>query len=340
MLKQDLKSKSGRLKYEKRLASRKSLNKKFATNPKHVYRSRKGSNIIANKIPEKTDVEEFWKNIWNVETKFKQNVKWLPDLDESYCTNITPKVYSININILNKAINKTKINKSPGRDKITGFWYKKLTFYQPDLANLFQQTLQGDTKLPKWLSLALTSLLPKNNETHIPKNYRPIACLNIMYKLFTSCLNLFLTDHVQSNNIITPEQAGGKRGVWGTTEQLLVNKNMKRVKSLRGSLTTVWLDYKKAFDSVPHSWLIHALELAKVPLDIINAISNLTNCWYTILNLQGKNESLMSEVIRFLKGIFQGDSLSILLFVLALNPLSFMLKRLSFGKTKNCETHP
>ena len=83
-----------------------------------------------------------------------------------------------------------------------------------------------------------------------------------MYKLFTSCLNLFLTDHVQSNNIITSEQAGGKRGVWGTTEQLLVNKNiMKEVKSLRRSLTTVWLDYKKGFDSVPHSWLICALKL-------------------------------------------------------------------------------
>ena len=148
-----------------------------------------------------------------------------------------------------------------------------------------------------------------------------------MYKLFTSCLNLFQTDHVQSNNI-TPEQAGGKRGVWGTTEQLLVNKNsMKEVKSLRRSLTTVWLDYQKSFDSVPHSWLIYALKLAKVSLNIISAVSNLTNCWYTILNLQGKNESLMSEVIRFLKGIFQGDSLSVLLFVLALNPLSFMLKK-------------
>ena len=262
-------------------------------------------------------------------TKFNQSPKWLPELEESYCTNITPKLYSINIDILNKAIGKIKINKPPGRDKITSFWYKKLTLYRPDLANLFQQTLQGDTKLLKWLSLALTSLLPKKNETHVPKNYRPIACLNVMYKMFTSCLNLFLIDHVQANNIITPEQAEGKRGVWDTTEQLLVNRNiMKEVKSLRRSLTTVWLDYKKAFDSVPHSWLIYALKLAKVPPDIINAISNLTDCWYTILNLQGKNESLMSEVIRFLKGIFQGNSLSVLLFVLALNPLSsFTLKK-------------
>ena len=193
---------------------------------------------------------------------------------------------------------------------------------------MFQQTLQGDTKLSKWFSLALTSLLLINNETHISKNYRPIACLNIMYKLFTSCLNLFLTNHVHFNNIITPKQAGGKRGVWGAREQLLENKNIiKEVKSLRRSLTTVWLDYKKAFDSVPHSWLIYALKLAKVPLDIISAISNLTNCWYTILNLQGKNESLMLEVIRFLKEMFQGNSISVLPFVLALNPLSFMLRK-------------
>ena len=85
---------------------------------------------------------------------------------------------------------------------------------------------------------------------------------------------------MQSNNI-TPEQAGGKIGVWGITEQLLVNKNItKEVKSLRRSLTAVWLDYKNVFDSVPESWLIYALKLAKVPPDIINVISNLTDCWY------------------------------------------------------------
>ena len=79
----------------------------------------KESNVIGTKIPEKVDVEEFWKNIWNVETKFKQNPKWLPELQDSYYTNITPKFCSIDIDILNKVINKIKINKSPGKDKIT-----------------------------------------------------------------------------------------------------------------------------------------------------------------------------------------------------------------------------
>ena len=169
---------------------------------------------MTTKILEKADVEEFWENIWN-STKFNYNATWLPESEESYCTNITPKLYSINIDIFNKAINKTKINKSPGRDKITGFCNKKLTFYQPDLANLFQQTLQVDTKILNRLSFELTLLLPKNSKTHIPKNYRPIACLNIMYKLSTSCLNIFLTDHVQSKTLSHQKklEEKGVRGV-------------------------------------------------------------------------------------------------------------------------------
>ena len=78
-----------------------------------------------------------------------------------------------------------------------------------------------------------------------------------MYKIYTGCLNGFLQDHCERNNIITNEQAAGKKGVWGCTEQLLINKTiLKEVKRLRRNLVTVWLDYQKAFDSVPHSWMI------------------------------------------------------------------------------------
>ena len=149
-----------------------------------------------------------------------------------------------------------------------------------------------------WLSTARTSLLPKNKETYIAKNYRPIACLNIMYKLYTSCLNSFISDHVYKNNIITQEQTADKRGVWGTLEQLLINKNiMNKVKRMRRNLTTIWLDYRKAFDSIPHSWLIKSLKLAKVPDNIINAIKNLTQSWYTILHLNGNNENAVRNAI-------------------------------------------
>ena len=42
----------------------------------------------------------------------------------------------------------------------------------------------------------------------------------------------------------------------------------------------------------------------------------------------GKNETITSDATKFLKGIFQRDSLSVLLFILTVNPLPFMLRNI------------
>ena len=138
-----------------------------------------------------------------------------------------------------------------------------------------------------------------------------------------------MSDRVYKNNIITQEHAAGKRGVWGTLEQLLINKNiMQEVRRMRKNLATIWLDYRKAFGSIPHSWLIKSLKLAKVPDNIIiNAIENFTQSWDTILHLNGNNENVASSLIKIVKGIYQGDSLSVMLFVVSLNPLSHFYVR-------------
>ena len=93
----------------------------------------------------------------------------------------------------------------------------------------------------------------------------------------------------------------------------------------------MWFDYKKAFDSVPHSWIIKALELAKVPKQLIDNITALKQFWNTEVNLQTETETLTTEQILYLTGILQGDSLSLILFELCTNPLSFLLNKNSEG---------
>ena len=184
------------------------------------------------------------------------------------------------------------------------------------------------------MAKAKTILFPKNDQTNWAKNYRPIALQNIMLKLYTGCINQFLQDHCQRSTIIIAEQAGGKKEVWGCLEQLLINKTMlEEVTENHRSLITMWLDYQKTFDSVPHKWLIKALELAKVPEKVITAIKTLMKKCSTNVNIQSEATSIESQPVQYLREIFQGDSPSVLLFMLSVNPLSYLLNKLQGYRT-------
>ena len=125
------------------------------------------------------------------------------------------------------------------------------------------------------------------------------------------------------------EQAGGKKHSWGCADQLLINKMvLDQVKQQRKNLFMMWFDYRKAFDSVPHSWIIKALHLAKVPEKVLNAILRLMELWATKVNLFAEGTNIETESINYLTGVLQGDCLSLMLFILSVNPLSFMLSLL------------
>ena len=92
-----------------------------------------------------------------------------------------------------------------------------------------------------------------------------------------------------------------------------------------------YIDYRKAFDSVPHSWLIHVLQIYKIDPQIINSLQQLMKIWTTTLQVKVKNRRIMSDPIRIQRGIYQGDSLSPLWFCLALKPLSYLLNTTNYG---------
>ena len=74
--------------------------------------------------------------------------------------------------------------------------------------------------------------------------------------------------------------------------------------------------------------MIQSLRLAKILKKIMTAIETLTKQWVTIVELHGDQSSITSDVINLSNGIFQGDSISVSLYVLLLNPLSYMLGKL------------
>ena len=84
-----------------------------------------------------------------------------------------------------------------------------------------------------------------------------------------------------------------------------------------------WIDYKKAYDMVPHSWIIECLDLFGVAENIKSLLVNSMEKW-KVMRCSGNSELGKVEINRC---IFQGDSLSHLVFVLALVPLSLILRK-------------
>ena len=114
----------------------------------------------------------------------------------------------------------------------------------------------------------------------------------------------------------------------GTKDQLLIDKTIIRnCKRRQTNLGVAWIDFKKAFDMVPHSWIIKCLTMFGVAQNIINFLQMSMGKWTTELT-SGNN--VLGEV-DIKRGIFQGDSLSPLLFVISLIPLSLILRKIRAG---------
>jgi hypothetical protein len=129
---------------------------------------------------------------------------------------------------------------------------------------------------------------------------------------------------------LADEQKGARKGSRGTKDQLLIDKAITRdSKTHRKNLAMAWIDYQKAYDSVPHSWIIESLKLYKVSTTLVQFIEESMKLWQTELTCAG--ESLGN--VRIKRGIFQGDALSPLLFCIALNPLSELLRNGRQGYT-------
>ena len=84
-----------------------------------------------------------------------------------------------------------------------------------------------------------------------------------------------------------------------------------------------WIDYEKAYGLVPHSWIVECSDLFGVAENIKRLLVNSMEKWKVMLC--SANFELVE--VEFKRGIFQGDSLSPLVFVLALIPLSLIFQK-------------
>jgi hypothetical protein len=195
--------------------------------------------------------------------------------------------------------------------------------------------LTSGTLLPQnWISNGRIILLFKSGSRSDPANYRPIACLNTCYKLLTGYVTAYLDKYVTERQILAKEQRALQKGVWGCTHALILDQTLiaDAQNQKQRPISVGWIDYAKAFDSVPHAYIQWLFRVMQVPEPLRKFLKGLMKSWkviYEAKSPRGKTER--SSFLRIGSGVLQGDSFSPLLFCLAMVPISHALNNTKCG---------
>ncbi|XP_045492418.1 uncharacterized protein LOC123691877 [Colias croceus] len=336
-LKQKLALKVHRLKRYKKAQQRKNDNKMFATNEKQFYRNlqkpKTGIHREDNQnIPTVQQLEDFWAGIWEQQVEHNDKADWISEETEKWSSIEEMEFVEITEADIRNITARLHNWKSPGVDRIHNYWYKKLIVLHKSLAKNLSDIIKGHQNIPEFITTGITYMLPKTDYSPLPSQYRPITCLPTIYKILTSAITVKINSHIERYNIIAEEQKGCRRGHMGCKEQLIIDSTIhKHATTKNRNLHCTYIDYKKAFDSIPHTWLIQILKMYKVNSKLVDFLQNIMTQWKTTLHLSTHHINISTREIFIRKGIYQGDSLSPMWFCLALNPLSHLLQNSKAG---------
>ena len=83
-----------------------------------------------------------------------------------------------------------------------------------------------------------------------------------MLKLLTGMFAESIYKHLDDQNPLPDEQKGCRKQSRGTKDQLLIDKAITKDARMKcRNLNMAWVDYKKAYDMVPHSWILEVISM-------------------------------------------------------------------------------
>ncbi|UYV62176.1 hypothetical protein LAZ67_1008122 [Cordylochernes scorpioides] len=284
------------------------------------------------------DSKSFWKTIalFKRATKIQGEIT-VQEWHEFYCELMSieekEKICNIEVRILpsdpildpeitseeiGRAIRDLKNNKASGPDDIPNEIIKVLPDSYMGLLEQFYNRALIMGHYPTIWTKSIIHPIFKSGDKDNPSNYRGIALISNLSKLFTTILRSRLNEWVERRNVIPENQAGFRRGrscadlIFTLTTLIQLSLRKKR-----GKLYVFFVDLRKAFDTVPHSLLWKKLTNLGVSYQFIHAIRN----YYEQATVAVRWRGSITENIKIHSGVLQGEPLSPLLFILFMTDL-------------------
>ena len=166
---------------------------------------------------------------------------------------------TINDDVVAAVLGRLKPNKSPGGD---GLHLRVLVELKNEMATplrmIFTRSLHEGQLPPSWKEANVTPFY-KKGKRHIPGNYRPVSLTSVAGKCMERLIRDAIMTHMTENDLLSPKQHGFVQGRSCVTQLLAVLDSWTLDIDEGGNIDTIYLDFAKAFDTVPHQRLLMKL---------------------------------------------------------------------------------
>ena len=221
-------------------------------------------------------------------------------------------------------IKRLKQNKSPGHDLIGSKVIKLCPeIFASNLSKIYNWGIENGT-YPEELKIAKVIVLYKKGVKYDPNNYRPISLLSLFDKILEKILCRRLVSFLEHNKILYCYQYGFRKAYSTVLALIEITDYIKRLLDERNYVISIFIDVKKAFDTVDHEILLYKLEcycIRGLANDFFR--SYLTNRrQYTVIN--GVNSELRTVSCGVPRGSVLGPFFSYCILTIFIDPLEMI----------------
>ena len=244
----------------------------------------------------------------------------------------SPKLELPNINVpvtwqeVNNVLATIKNFKAPGISGMPGEWIKicweKEPGNSPDtymgkvLFSICKRMIES-AAVPASINRATIVSIPKKGDLTVMDNYRGISLMEVLLKLSCNVVIRRISTAIESGKLLIPEQAGFRPHHECAGQIICLYEICRRREIMDMPTFLAFLDFKKAYDSVPHEALLAKLKhfgVRGMAFEFIEAV-------YANSKVAVRTQSGLTAEVPFLRGSRQGCPMSPTLFDIFINDL-------------------
>ena len=212
---------------------------------------------------------------------------------------------------LREAKKQLRFGKAPGEDGIMPELLKIVDI--DDIILRISNKFYMEKQMPDQLGILNLLPLPKSGDLSKTENYRGIALTSLIMKT----INRMILNRLRPviDPLLRGNQSGFRPGRSTVAQVFALRRIIEEVSKNKLPAVLVFIDFKKAFDSINHQTMFNILKAYGVPPRMLEAIK----LCYQNLKAKVISPDGDTDIFKIYAGVMQGDTLAPFLFVTVLD---------------------